>query len=289
MRGVMTGLFLIITVPVACAAEWVPVFSDEFLNEGRPDASKWRYERGFVRNSEPQWYSDALQNVAVRQGVLELIARKETLSQPNPDFVKAPPAVQASWPKQTTHIRFTSGSIDTKGKFAFRYGKMEVRARLPKGQGVWPAIWTLGVQRRHPDCGEIDVMEYVWSSQQTVWSTLHFVGSRDLPQRVRSGGFTGASVLDGAWHVYGMEWSAEKIIFTFDGMPYFTFPLDLANRPDGSNPFREPHYVKLNLALGAPGNWGGKLDETILPQTFAVDYIRIWQKQEATLGEKLTR
>lgn len=264
----------VLLLPVAAlAAEWKLIFSDEFEGSGAPDPAKWRYEEGYIRNREPQWYSRSLENVCQRKGALELTARKLPEPKANPKVAKDAP----EWKKTYT---YTSGSIETRGKFSFLYGKVEVRARLPKGQGVWPAIWTLGTERGHPDCGEIDIMEYVWSSPKTAWSTLHFLGREKVPNNKRSGGYTGPEVADGQWHTYGMEWDKERMVFSFDGKPYFTWPLDLANRPDGSNPFRAPQYLKLNLALGHTANWGGKLDDTILPQTFAVDYVRIWRKAE---------
>lgn len=269
----------VLLLPVAAlAAEWKLVFSDEFEGAGAPNPAKWRYEEGFERNHEPQWYSRSLENVRCRNGALELTARKLEAPRPNPRFSADAP--EKDWQRSWKEYAYTSGSIDTRGLFTFQYGKVEVRARLPKGQGVWPAIWTLGAERRHPDCGEIDIMEYVWSSPKTVWSTLHFLGREKVPPSKRSRAHTGPEVLDGAWHTYGLEWDKERMVFSFDGKPFFTWALDIANRPDGTNPFRAPHYLKLNLALGSPANWGGKLDDSILPQTFAVDYVRIWQKVE---------
>lgn len=263
---------------VMLAADWKLVFSDEFEGIGAPDPAKWRHEEGFVRNREPQWYARSLENACLQDGVLELTARRLPTPLPNPKFSADAP--RGDWQRSRTHYAYTSGSIETKGLFSFRYGKVEVRARLPKGQGVWPAIWTLGTERRHPDCGEIDIMEYVWSSPQTVWATLHFLGREKMPTARRSRGHTGPEVADGQWHTYGLEWDEKRMVFAFDGKPYFTWVLDLANRPDGTNPFRAPHYLKLNLALGDPCNWGGKLEDGILPQTFSVDYVRVWQRTE---------
>lgn len=270
------SLMLLLGATTTFASEWKLIFSDEFNGTGAPDAAKWTYEEGFVRNREPQWYASDLANVCQRAGALELTARKLPEARPNPRF--SPQASADDWSRSRPTYVYTSGSIETKDTFSFQYGKVDVRARLPKGQGVWPAIWTLGTTRRHPDCGEIDIMEYVWSSPKTAWSTLHFLGREKVPTSKRSGGYTGPEVLDGEWHIYTMEWDDKRMTFSFDGKPYFTYDLDLANRPDGTNPFRAPHYLKLNLALGDPSNWGGTLDEKILPQTFAIDYVRVWQR-----------
>lgn len=256
---------------------WTLVFSDEFNRPGLPDPAKWRYEEGWVRNREAQWYTKAdPSNTNCQDGLLHLTGRKLDTPRPNPYLNKK----GAPWYYDPTRptIDYTSGSIETRGLFDFQYGRVDVRARLPQGQGVWPAIWTLGSKGRHPACGEIDIMEYVWSSPQSVWSTLHFPGREQIPTSQRSGAHTGPDVQDGRFHLYTMEWDAEKMVFSFDNVPYYTYPLDRANQPDGSNPFRQPHYLKLNLALGTEHNWGGRLDPAILPQTFAVDYVRIYQK-----------
>ena len=254
------------------------VFADEFDREGLPDATKWRYEEGWVRNREAQWYAKAdPANTWCQDGTLRITGRALETPRPNPK--RDPEAPAQNWGAHRDAIRYTSGSIDTRDAFSFRYGRAEIRARLPQGQGVWPAIWTLGVKGRHPACGEIDIMEYVWSSPRSVWSTLHFPGRYDVPTAERSGAHTGPDVQDGEFHIYAMDWDDERIVFSFDGKPYYTYRLDKANQPDGSNPFRQPHYLKLNLALGTEHNWGGDLDPAILPQTFEVDYVRIYQRQ----------
>lgn len=258
---------------VLCA-EWTLVFSDEFTQGERPDAAKWRYEKGFVRNREPQYYFDATENVGIRDGALYLTARQLKQPMANPAY---DPTAQG-WMRQWPEAHFTSGSIDTKGRFAFQYGKVEVRAKLPVGKGLWPAIWTMGVKGRHPDCGEIDVMEWVQEQFSSIWSTVHFKGRELVPANQRYSLYTAPEVTDGQWHLFGMVWTAETITFTFDDQPFFTFQVDVANRPDGTNPFRQPHYLKLNLALGSEANWGGPLDESLLPAAFVIDYVRIWQE-----------
>lgn len=258
-----------------CASERL-IFADEFDVPGLPDPAVWRYEEGWVRNEEAQWYSKAdPANTWIEDGTLRLTARELEKPRPNPAF--DPNAPERDWGARRDAIRYTSGSIDTKGRFAFQYGRVEVRARLPKGKGLWPAIWTLGVWGRHPACGEIDIMEHVWSSRDRVWATLHFPGRYDVPPESRSGAYAGAEVQDGDFHLYGMEWDAERIVFTFDGAPYYAFPLSRVDQPDGTNPFRQPHYLKLNLALGTEANWGGPLDPAALPATFEVDYVRVYQ------------
>lgn len=140
-----------------------------------------------------------------------------------------------------------------------KYGKIEVRAKLPKGIGSWPAIWMLGTSRPKvgwPACGEIDIMEYVSSAPGTCHATLHWKRTDGGTNRKNAskGIKTKEPSLTDTFHVYGMEWDDKNITFTLDGKPYGTLPVDIANQPDGSNPFRAPHYLLLNLALG--GSWG---------------------------------
>ena len=261
--------------------DWRLVFSDEFEGAGSPHAKRWRYELGLVRKREPQEYVRSLDNVRQRAGSLELVARKLPSPKRNPRYKAAKEGEEPpKWPACQEKIRYTSGSVDTKGLFSFQYGKVEVRAKLPKGQGIWPAIWTLGAHGRHPDCGEIDIMEWVSSAPQTLWCTLHFAGSSALPATQHGGTFTSPVIADGQWHLYTLLWTDQALLFSFDNRLLYSFPIARANRADGSNPFRAPHYLKLNLALGDSTNWGGTLDESCLPQTFAIDYVRIWQAQE---------
>ena len=281
MRTILCSLlFALALLPAVVPAQelegWKLVFQDEFNGSGKPSQMKWQYEYGFVRNREPQWYSKDLANVRQRNGALELTALQLDKPHKNPHYNSKAPA--SDWQKSRQTYTYTSGSLETETRFHFQYGKVEVRAKLSKGQGAWPAIWARGVKGNWPDCGEIDIMEYVWSSPQTAWSTLHFTGSDKVPTSQRSKGYTSPVVADGEWHTYGCEWDKDKITFFFDGQAFYTWDVNMANRPDGTNPFRAPHYLKLNLALGDPTNWGGKLDPSILPQTFYVDYVRIWQR-----------
>ena len=128
--------------PRPAAAGWTLVFSDEFDRPGAPDPAKWDYELGYIRNNEKQFYTSRPENVRVEGGALVIEARKE----PYQGF------------------GYTSASVNTSGRFEFQYGRVEVRAKLPAGTGMWPAIWTLGVNRKTvgwPACGEIDIMENV--------------------------------------------------------------------------------------------------------------------------------
>lgn len=254
------------------AQQWTLVWSDEFDYEGLPDPNKWDYEEGFVRNNEEQYYTRArLENARVEGGFLVIEGRKESF--PNPGFKPD----SSNWKEKPEYAEYTAASLITLGKASWKYGRVEVRAKLPKGQGVWPAIWTLGVNRsevRWPACGEIDIMEFVGKEPGLIHANVHY--AMDGERRSKSGRIEVVEPYED-FHVYAMEWHEDRIDFFFDETKYHTVPLDLAG--EGSdNPFRKPHYLLINLALG--GTWGGEIDETIFPQKYLIDYVRIYEACE---------
>lgn len=133
------------------AGGWKLVWSDEFSHDGLPDTAVWNFECGFVRNGEDQWYQ--ADNAYVRDGLLVIEARKERVK--NPRYDKD----SRNWQLNREYAEYTSASLNTRGKREFKYGRLEVRARIPVGGGAWPAIWTLGSGQEWPSCGEIDIME----------------------------------------------------------------------------------------------------------------------------------
>ena len=156
--GILVGcLWLLLSAAAVHAAEWKLVWSDEFDKPGLPDPGKWSYEIGFIRNHEAQYYTrERPENARVENGMLVIEARKEPFK--NPDF--KPPADGQTRPRRGQEIaEYTSASLTTRGKAAWREGRVEVRAKLPKGRGTWPAIWMLGTninQTGWPGCGEIE-------------------------------------------------------------------------------------------------------------------------------------
>jgi beta-glucanase (GH16 family) len=245
------------TTPVH-AQKWTLVWSDEFNYQGLPDKSKWDYEVGFIRNHESQYYTrDRLENARVDNGVLTIECRKEQFK-----------------PENRPPVQYTSASLETKKKAGWQYGRIEVRAKIPHGKGVWPAIWTLGTNISRvgwPGCGEIDMMEFVGKDPNHIYGTLHYAvaGKHQSDQ----GKFEMAAPYDD-FHVYAVEWSPEKIDFYVDNTKYHTSLLDKAGR-GANNPFRAPHYLKINFALG--GDWGGPIDDAVLPQKFLIDYVRFYK------------
>jgi beta-glucanase (GH16 family) len=262
---------------VVQAEEWELVWSEEFEYEGMPDKSKWDYEEGFVRNEEMQYYTrERRENVRVQNGLLIIEGRREDAPNPKHD----PNSMK--WQKQRQSIRYTSGSINTLGKASFQYGRIEVRAKVPQGRGVWPAIWMMGVNRAEvgwPRCGEIDIMEYVGKDPHRIHANNHFAYPRNKNKAVHKSAGGGKITIREPYknfHVYAIEWNEKEIRFFVDEERYATFNLDLAGK-GADNPFRKPHYLLLNLALG--GRWGGAIDDNMLPQKYEIDYIRVYKEK----------
>lgn len=252
------------------------VWADNFDISGKPDPEKWNYEIGFIRNLEEQVYTSRKRNLRIRNGKLEIIARKETFKNKYFD-----PSVK-NYRFNTPSAEYTSGSIHTKDRFEFKYGRVEVRAKLPSGNGVWPAIWMLGANFddvEYPKAGEIDIMEYVGKNTGEVHSTVHFAGDNNLIKS--DGGMVNLKDPSENYHIYSLNWTPEKIEFLIDNSVNHTFIIEEAGGKN--NPFRKPFYLILNLALG--GNWAGEIDPGNLPQKFLIDYVRVYQtRQEKKAG-----
>lgn len=262
------GVLALLSQP-AQAGAWRLVWSDEFSYEGLPDPARWDYEEGFVRNREMQYYTrDRLENARVEDGVLIIEGQKKRFR--NPKYR----AGSGRWQEQREFASYTAASLVSRGKASWTYGRVEVRARLPQGKGVWPAIWTLGDNHTDigwPRCGEIDIMEFVGKAPHLVHANVHFAVEGE--HRSESGKLdTSEPYAD--FHVYAMEWFEDRIDFFFDNNRFHSVALDQAGE-GAENPFRKPHYLLINLALG--GSWGGPIDDTVLPQQYLVDYVRVFQ------------
>ena len=247
------------------------VWADEFTSDGLPDPSKWTYEEGFVRNQESQYYTRARsENARVANGVLILEARKEQF--PNARYE----AGSTSWQRKE-FAAYTSASLTTEGKAVWRYGRIEVRAKLPTGRGTWPAIWMLGVNRREvswPRCGEIDIMENVGYDPDTISANIHTEAYNHVKKTNKGARVTVARPYD-SFHIYAVEWTPERMDFFVDERMYFSF----TNEKTGTAawPYDQPFYLILNVAIG--GSWGGSkgIDDTIFPQRMEVDYVRVYE------------
>jgi beta-glucanase (GH16 family) len=256
----------------ANAADWKLIWSDEFNDPGQPDKTKWDYENGFVRNNELQFYTrDRRENARVEDGSLVIEGRKEKF--PNPSFRPGTNS-QQNRKRGREFADYTAASLITFKKASFLYGRVEVCAKLPQGKGVWPAIWMLGTNHNlvgWPKCGEIDIMEFVGKEPNRVHATMHY--AQDGKHASKGGKLTTTAPYDD-FHLYAMDWYPDRLDFYFDQTKYFTFQLDSAGTGP-ENPFRKPHFLIINLALG--GSWGGPMDDTVLPQKFLIDYVRVYE------------
>lgn len=170
--------------------------------------------------------------------------------------------------------KYFSTKINTKGKKEFLYGRFEARAKLPKGRGIWPAFWMLGSNISEiawPKCGEIDILEYVGREPQTVFTTLHTQDSHGNSINTKK---TKLKNIEQGYHIYAIDWTKDKIDFLVDNQLVYSF--NPANKTEDIWPFDKPFYFIVNVAVG--GNFGGhEIDDSIFPQDFSVDYIRVYQ------------
>ncbi|WP_269684135.1 glycoside hydrolase family 16 protein [Flavobacterium lacustre] len=228
---------------------WEENFNEPVLNE-----SVWNFELGDGcpnlcgwGNNERQVYTT--KNHEIKNGNLIIHAKKEGNS-------------------------YTSTKITTKDKKIFQYGRMEARAKLPVGHGIWPAFWMLGQnisQVGWPKSGEIDILEYIGREPHMIFTTLHTQDSHGNSINTKKTSFPN---IEEGFHVFALDWTKDKMDFFVDDVLVYTFQPEIKN--ENTWPFDKPFYFILNVAIG--GNFGGPaVDDTILPQDFIVDYIKVYQ------------
>lgn len=288
LKSFLISSLIICSIPALFSNEksdsWKLVWQDEFEKEGLPDKKKWTYETGFVRNKEEQYYTkNKSKNARVEKGSLIIEAHKEKVK--NTAFKSVD---HKQWQLNRPFAEYSSACIITEGQAGWQYGKIEIRAKLPQGEGVWPAFWMMGTNANKigwPRCGEIDIMEYVHETPKTLYSTIHWPNmeeKKEKPHSSKHGSINSDTIAD--WHTYTMEWNEKDISFFLDDKLFFKTNLDIAdgsvektkNNPTG-NPFRQPFYLLINFAIG--GGWGGKVNPAIFPQRLEVDYVRVYQKE----------
>lgn len=253
----------------------VLVWADEFEGEGAIDPSKWHHETLLPNgsgwyNGEIQHYTDRQDNSNVSNGLLNIIGKKETYT------------------NQGVTKDYTSARLNS--KFAFQYGKVEVRAKLPAGAGTWPAIWTLGKNIDEnggwwgiqgygttpwPECGEIDIMEHWGSDQNYVQSATHTPSS--YGNTINKGGQT-VSTATSEFHTYTLMWYPEKMVFSVDGVTHYTYQPDEIN--SNTWPFDAEQYILLNFAF-LPD-----IDPGFTEDTLEIDYVRVYQSSATGIGKK---
>jgi beta-glucanase (GH16 family) len=233
------------------------VMAEEFDSGTVPNASLWSYDIGTGANgwgnNELQYYTNRTQNIKVENGVLKITATKE----------------------QYMGSGYTSARILTKGKFEQKYGRIEARIKVPLGKGLWPAFWMLGANSSTvtwPQCGEIDIMEYLGNNPTTIFGSVH------------GPGYSGGNAIsknfalpndrfDNDFHIFGIEWDENQINYYVDNVLYNQIT---PSKVTGEWVFNQPFYIILNMAVG--GNFPGAPNtETVFPQTMQIDYIRVYE------------
>ena len=249
------------------------VWADEFDTNGAIDATKWHHQTqlpqgGSWYNGEQQHYTNRIENSSVNNGFLDITAIKESFT-------------DQGQTKQYTSARLNS-------KFAFTYGRVDVRAKLPFGDGTWPAIWTLGKNINEdggfwdsqygtagwPACGEIDIMEHGLHPTNQVSVAIHTPSS--YGSTVNTSIQPLADVAND-FHVYSMNWSPDQITFLIDGVGFYTYNPAVKN--DDTWPFYLEQYLLLNIAMG--GN-GGAIDSNFSQSSMVIDYVRVYQNTTAS-------
>jgi beta-glucanase (GH16 family) len=277
MKKLIALIVLVLTTTAVRADDWRLVWSDEFNEPGLANPDKWGYETGFVRNNEAQYYTRARkENARVENGMLIIEARKEHW----PNSSAASPKKARGRSRGGEAANYTSASLTTQGKAGWTYGRIDVRAKLPGGRGTWPAIWCLGTditQVGWPACGEIDIMENVGFEPELIHATVH-TSTREKRGHTSKGDKTSCPDAAEAFHVYRVDWDAQKMDFYMDDQKYFTYSKE-ANAA-AAWPFDKEQYLILNLAIG--GAWGGQkgIDEGIFPRKYVIDYVRVYQKSQ---------
>jgi beta-glucanase (GH16 family) len=234
-----------VTVVSTLSIAW----SDEFNIDGAPDGTKWGYDLGAGGwgNNELEYYTSRTDNAFVSNGTLKIVAKKESYGGSS----------------------YTSARLTSYNKFSLKYGKLEIRAKLPAAAGTWPAIWTLGADfatNAWPACGEMDIMEQTGVDKGRVLGTLHYPGHSG------GNGDGGNTTVTGAtsdFHIYGLEWDATSMRISVDGVVYKT----VAN--NGNLPFNHTFFIILNVAVG--GSLGGTVDPNFTNSTMEIDYVRYYQ------------
>lgn len=281
--------------------EWEKIWSDEF--EGNVlNRDNWDYATGFFINEDPgtwgwgnneyEWYSDSEHNVSVNDGNLNI----SIFNEPKSVFQVGKSTLA------TDKAKYSSGKIITKGKFSYKYGRIDFRAKLPSGTGLWPAMWLLPADDAYggwASSGEIDVLEARGRIPSQATGAIHFGGS--WPENKNIGGeytFPNNGRIDDGYHIYSLTWEKEKLVWYVDGVPYFYADMDEwytnAAADSQTAPFDQKFYIIINLAAGGWFDGALDLDQNNLATinqdgtitapknggstpTMLVDYVRVYQ------------
>lgn len=263
------GLLLLTTATLAQFGGYTLVWSDEFSGTGAVASNLWFHQTqlpagGSWYNNEQQHYTNRIENSSVANGLLKIVAKKESFT--NQGFTK----------------QYTSARLNS--KFAFTYGRVDVRAKLPTGAGTWPAIWMLGKNTKEPGgyfynqfgttdwpaSGEVDIMEHWGNNPNVIHGSLHTPSS--FGSTINTKTIT-VSQVSSTFHIYSIIWDDTKIQFLVDDVAFYTYNPTVKNA--STWPFDKPQYLLLNIAMGGIG---GAIDPAFTESAMEIDYVRVYQK-----------
>jgi len=236
-------------LPVTIGKKLSLIWSDEFDSPGSPDPTKWTFDLGGGGwgNNELEYYTSRQSNAYVSNGTLKIVANKESYM----------------------GSAYTSARMLTQGLYSFKYGKIEISAKLPASIGTWPAIWMLGSDISTvswPACGEVDIMEQSGSLKNTIYGTLHYPTEAN---QYGDGGTTPITNASTAFHKYATIWTPISIQILVDDVVFYTLP------NNNTLPFNQDFFIILNIAMG--GNFGGTVDPSFATDQMEIDYVRVYQ------------
>jgi len=232
------------------------IWSDEF-NDATINTNNWNYDIGGSGwgNNELEYYTNSTNNAYLSNGKLVIEARQETIGS----------------------NKYTSARMNTAGKQSFKYGRIDIRAKIPVSHGMWPALWMLGSNistTPWPGCGETDIMELVGSAPNRVVGSIHWAQANGTSGTFNNVYFLSSGDFSQQFHVFSVIWQMNYVQIIVDGLPYMT--ATNSSITSGTWPFNAPFFFIFNVAVG--GDWPGPPDATtIFPQQMLVDYIRVFQ------------
>lgn len=253
---------------------WEYAWGDEF-NGSKLDPKKWKCELGPVRNKGAS-HSYVPEAVKVKNG--KLIITSAAKKTKNPAYKEG----STYWPVSMKEQPFMSGSVTTKGiKHFTAPGRLEFRAKIPKAKGVWPAIWTMHVNKYGwPANGEIDILEHISQEPDTVYSIFRW-GKNGGNQESKVIRTTRIPQYSKEFHTYALQWDDDEMFIEVDGKEVGKIQMSQAQYPNGDNPLLTPCYIIINTAIGGPGTWPERPDAKQYPVKFEIDYVRYYTKGDA--------
>ena len=286
-RDTVVDIDNVTLVQIDNGAEYNYVWEDDFTGQ-ELNQDIWGYELGRIRGNEQQHYTDSQDNVFIKDGNLVL---KVTDRKTEDQYIN---------PRGNRKVIYNSGSVRTHGKKEFLYGRIEMKAKLPKGQGVFPAFWTLGSdfvldgdinsQQGYgwARCGEIDIMELIGQAgdnsygNRTVYQTAHTDNNRVTETKLAGTAYTIGENFNNEYHVFGIDWSPNKIEWYVDDE--IVQSVDYSHLPIAQKALNRPQYIQMNLAMG--GNWPGDVGTGLAGTEFDIDYVYYGQNASQKAAAK---